>query len=422
MNISIQKQVRIALRYFLIAAGLGVLLRLLHVFDIEFTYKFIKHGHSHIALLGWIYVCLTTILYKLFVKQEKQIARRFNLGFVATQITLIGMLITFPIQGYALFSIVFSTLFLFVSYWFTWFFFKNIKDKIKTSASFPYIKASLYYLVLSSIGPWALGGIMATLGNTSVWYRLAIYFYLHFQYNGWMLLALLGIIIFLMERGGITLSRNRASEIYNQRESEAVKRNKNLFLLINASIVLTVLLSALWTAPENYVYGLSAFGAAMQVLCLGYALFWIWKNEKAVKRVFTALQYLLFKIVLIVLSIKLLLQFVGSFPYFANLSSNIIELTIAYLHWMFLGIISVSLFLILDMLKLITLRRKQVYYYLIGFILTEGLLIYKGIAIWSQSFTITDYFNEYLLVTSGLLFTAIAWLVFKPKINLTQNM
>lgn len=419
MNISIQKQVRIALLYFLIAAGLGVLLRLLHVFDIEFTYKFIKHGHSHIALLGWIYVCLTTILYKLFVKQEKQIARRFNLGFVATQITLIGMLITFPIQGYALFSIIFSTLFLFASYWFTWFFFKNIKDKIKTSASFPYIKASLYYLVLSSIGPWALGGIMATLGNTSVWYRLAIYFYLHFQYNGWMLLALLGIIIFLMERGGITLSRNRASEIYDQRESEAVKRNKNLFLLINASIVLTLLLSALWTAPENYVYGLSAFGAGIQVICLGYALFWMRKNEIAVKSLFTALQYLLFKIVLIVLSIKLLLQLIGSFPYFANLSSNIIELTIGYLHWVFLGVVSIALFLILDVLKLIRFNQRLIYFYLGGFVLTEGLLIYKGIAIWSQAFTVTDYFNEYLLAASVLLFMAIALILFIPKKNVT---
>ncbi|SHG54886.1 hypothetical protein [Winogradskyella jejuensis] len=404
MKISIRNQVRIALLYFLIAASLGLLLRFWHVFDIDVNYKFIKHGHSHIALLGWVYVCLTTILYVLFVKQEKRVASKYNWGFIATQVTLVGMLLTFPIQGYAFLSITFSTLFLFASYWFTWFFFKNVKDEIKTSASFPYIKASLYYLVLSSIGPWALGGIMATLGPTSVWYRLAIYFYLHFQYNGWMLLALLGILLFVMERGGITLSR---------------KRNKNLFLLINISVVLTALLSALWTAPENYVYSLSAFGAGIQVICLGYVLYWIRKNKKAVKRLFTALQYLLFIIVLIVLSIKLLLQLVGSFPYFANLSSNIIELTIAYLHWIFLGVVSIALFLILDVLKLIRFNQKMIYFYLAGFVLTEGLLIYKGIAIWSQAFTVTDFFNEYLLAASLLLFMAIALILFIPKKNAT---
>ncbi len=420
MKISIQNQVRIALLYFLIAASLGLLLRLWYVFDIDVNYKFIKHGHSHIALLGWVYLCLTTIFYTLFIKQNDAIQRKYSWGFIATQVTLVGMLLTFPIQGYAFLSITFSTLFLFASYWFTWFFFKNIKEEIKAQSCFPYIKASLYYLVISSIGPWALGGIMATLGPTSIWYRLAIYFYLHFQYNGWMILAVLGIVLFFMERSGITLSRNRTSEIHDRRESAAVKRNKNLFIIINTSVILTMFLSALWTEPIGLIYGLSAFGGLLQLGCLVYALLWLQKHNDVLKPLFTRLQWGFFKAIVAFLSVKLVLQLLGSFPYFANLSTNIIELTIAYLHWIFLGVISLSLLMILDVTKLLVLSRKHIIFYLIGFLLTEGLLVYKGIAIWSNAFTVSDHYNEYLLIASGLLFVSIGSFVLKRSNKLLK--
>jgi len=404
MKISIQYQVNSALLYLLIAAALGVFLRSLHVFDIDVNYNFIKHGHSHIALLGWVYIGLTTVLYALFLKQSETIARKYRWIFIGTQITLIGMLVTFPIQGYAFLSITFSTLFLIASYWFTWFFFKNVKEEIKTLACYPYLKASLYYLVLSSIGPWALGAIITTLGATSIWYRLAIYFYLHFQYNGWMLLAVLGILLFFMERSGITLSR---------------KRNKNIFIIVNISVVLTVLLSALWTEPQGFVYVLSALGGFLQLACLLYVLFWLKTNRNKVQALFTKMQWLLFKIVLIVLMLKLALQFFGSLPYFANLSSNIIELTIAYLHWIFLGVISLSLFLILNINGFLHMNLKYLYFYLAGFLFTECLLVYKGIAIWSKGFTIIEYYNEYLLVASVLLCLAITLIVSKRKTNTT---
>jgi len=400
VKISINNQVRIALCYFLIAASLGLVLRAWHVFDINFNYKFVKHGHSHIALLGWVYLCITTLFYKLFIKQDARVQRNYGWGFMATQVTLLGMLITFPLQGYALLSIVFSTLFLVASYWFTWFFFKNVKDKIKEMICYPYLKAALYYLVLSSMGPWALGAIMSTLGPTSVWYRLAIYFYLHFQYNGWMILAILGIVIFSMERSGIALSR---------------KRNKNLFILVNLSVVLTTLLSALWTEPIGLVYGLSFMGCLLQLGLFIFAFVWLRNNTAVLRSVFSEIQRSLFKLVFLLFGVKLVLQLLGSLPYFARLSTNIIELTIAYLHWIFLGVVSLSLFLALNISDLLNVQKRFVYFYVIGFLLTEGLLVYKGIAIWSKAYAVSDYYNEYLLAASGLLLVAIVLLSFGNK-------
>lgn len=59
----LKKQIIIGLGYFLLAATLGLLLRSFVVFDLPIDYKYIVHTHSHIALLGWVYVTLTTYLY-----------------------------------------------------------------------------------------------------------------------------------------------------------------------------------------------------------------------------------------------------------------------------------------------------------------------------------------------------------------------
>ncbi|WP_194768340.1 hypothetical protein [Tamlana sp. I1] len=399
--ISIKSQTTIAYIYFLIAAVFGVFLRALHVFDFDVNYRHIVHGHSHIALLGWVYLCLTTLLYHFFISKNEDLNQKHQRIFIFTQCTLVGMMLTFPFQGYALFSIIFSTLFLFASYWFTWFFVKNSSSTLKKSACYPYIKASLYYLVLSSIGPWALGGIMTILGPGSIWYRLAIYFYLHFQYNGWMLLALIGIFIYIFENKGATLPR---------------KQNKRFFIALNISVLLTLFLSALWTKPIGFVYVLSGAGGLLQLVCFMYALGYIkmkWANLQAA---FTSTEIFMFKTVMCVLGLKLIIQFLGAIPYFSNLSATIIELTIAYLHWIFLGLISMSLFLILSVSKLFNITSNAFKFYLLGFILTEGLIIYKGIDVWSGKFSIPDYYNEGLLIASIMLFLSIFY-VFQKNIS-----
>src|SRR5690606_20831695 len=106
----------------------------------------------------------------------------------------------------ALFSIIFSTLFLFASYFLAWFVFKNIPGKFKQTYSYKLIKSALWFMVISSIGPWAISIVMVTLGSTSIWYKLSIYFYLHFQYNGWFLLALTGILFYLLEHSNAVIT------------------------------------------------------------------------------------------------------------------------------------------------------------------------------------------------------------------------
>ena len=70
-TINLKTHTKLALGYFVLAALLGCVLRFFKVLEIPITYKFIVHTHSHIALLGWVYLALTTLLYKLYLSNAK---------------------------------------------------------------------------------------------------------------------------------------------------------------------------------------------------------------------------------------------------------------------------------------------------------------------------------------------------------------
>ncbi|MCK0162139.1 hypothetical protein [Allomuricauda sp. F6463D] len=382
------KHVRIAVIYFGIAALLGVLLRSYSIFSFEFNYKYIVHAHSHIALLGWVYVALTTLLHYCFIK--KPASKSYKKIFWATQITLIGMLLTFPFQGYALFSIIFSTLFLIVSYIYAHHFWKNIDPKYKHLKSVLCAKTALIYMVISSIGPWALGAIMSTLGAQSIWYRLSIYFYLHFQYNGWMILALVGLFIYGMEQRGWELSQRSFAPF---------------FWSLNTGIVLTFFLSTLWTEPTRWLYILGGFGAILQLYA--FILLWMMVKNKDTALFTTKIQQFVFRLVIILGAIKIMLQLLTALPYFARMATTYLDLTIGYLHLTFLGVISLGLFLLMDYSQLFRISKTTLAWYLFGFLFTEVLIFYKGLAAFLQ----WDIFNHYssilticsLLILFGLL-------------------
>lgn len=390
---------RIALSYFLTAAVLGLVLRSFLILKIPVTYKFIVHTHSHIALLGWVYIALTTLIYKLYLKKQ-EVHKKYRYIFWFTQFTLLGMLFSFPFQGYALFSIIFSTLFLIASYWFFWFFRKNVRAEDKKRNSYKCINMALWFMVLSSIGPWALGAIMNTLGATSIWYRLAIYFYLHFQYNGWMILSLTGILFYILEQQNIYFPK---------------KKFNTFFRLICIGIIASFSLSALFTKPHISINFIGGIGGTLQ-----FAAFWILfgfliKKKKELN-IFSKFQLSLLKTIGLLAFLKMGLQILTAIPYFANLAVTIMDFTIGYLHWTFLGVITISLLLFFDYFKLIKIPKKAYFLYLLGFIATEMLIFYKGFAIWQNKPFIENYYII-LALSSSLIILGLLIILLTSFIN-----
>ena len=393
LKMNLKLQIKIAFGYFFIVALLGVCMRMFHVADINFNYKNILHTHSHIALLGWAYTALTTLIYKLFFS-EKGKDKIFNKLFWSTQISIVGMMISFPFTGYAFFSIVFSTLFLLNSYVFVWLFLKHTSSEQKQTNSYKIIRTALWFLVFSSLGPWCLGVIMNTLGNTSTWYRNAIYFYLHFQYNGWFLVALIGILFAVFEKSGIVVSK---------------KKFRLFYRFFISGVFLTFFLSILWMEPNLILYIIAGLGGILQLLSFVFLGKIIINNQLQLKISFSKFEGNLFKTIAVLFLIKLGLQLFGAIPEIAKIITNNIDLLIAYLHWVFLGIVSVSLFVFLKHLKLIQLSKTGYRFFLLAFILTESLLFYKGLVVW-LGFSLAANYYLLLFLASSIFLIGIGWL------------
>ncbi|MEM0517143.1 hypothetical protein [Aequorivita flava] len=394
--INLKKHIGIALAYFFIVALMGILLRFYFVTSLPFNYKFLLHAHSHTALLGWIYLGLTTLIYRIFLTGVQK-PKRYKYIFLFTNICIVGMMVTFPFQGYALYSIIFSTLFLFASYWFSWFAIRQVPEHFKKRFSWKLIKTSLWYLVFSSIGPWTIGGVMATLGPESIWYKTSIYFYLHFQYNGWFILALLGVLFYIFEENGVQFKQEKLT---------------SFFMLINFGVLFTLFLSVLWFVPPTVFYILGLMGALAQLLAF-YELYLLLKgNFKILQLTFSSRAFFLLKLAATLFFVKLFMQIFSAFPYYATLVYQLKDFVIGYLHLVFLGIVIPTLLAFLQYFKLLNIPKSFLWLFIFGLATTEALIFYKALAVWLGLPFFRDFYI-YLAVLSCLFPVATGILFFK---------
>jgi len=171
-------------------AALGLVLRYAFAEAIPaFPLKNVLHSHSHIMLLGLLFNALVVLLWTNFSKGIDSLSFKF---YIALQVCVAAMLVTFIIQGYALFSILFSTLHLWISYILLIRLWRRLEGN---KHIITLIKIGIVFHFISSIGPYCLGPLMAMEMQESPWYQQAIFFYLHFQYFGslflWLLAGLL---------------------------------------------------------------------------------------------------------------------------------------------------------------------------------------------------------------------------------------
>jgi hypothetical protein len=311
---------RIAWGFFVISAALGLLLRLQVYWPGEgLVYAHWMHAHSHVAFLGWVFNGFFALAVKHFVPREA--VPGYVRLFWVTQVAVVGMLITFPLQGYARESILFSTLHLVCAGVFA---IKLLRRNRAARVARPYLHWSFVFLALSALGPLALGPLAAAGLRESPWYTFSIYGYLHFQYNGWFVFFLLAVgWQWLHEQGG---GLEQAGVLATCR-------------WLAAGALLTLALSALWMNPPGWVFGVGLVGAGLQVvgLCrVGAGL------RTLVRRLRDGKARLIMALALAALAGKIALQVLGGIPWVADLSSQR-PVVIAFLHLVFLGFVTPAL-------------------------------------------------------------------------------
>jgi hypothetical protein len=321
---------RVPLLFFCIGIAMGTFLRWQYIMPTAgVNFRNVVHGHSHLMFSGWV---LNVLLFAFIDAHVKQGRKKLNILLIALQVCTVGMLVSFPVQGYGLISIIFSTSHTFIALCVIILFFRQTKTR--RSISLWFARASLIFFALSTIGPFSLGYLSSQSLTQTHWYDYSIYFYLHFQYNGCFTFGILSLFYQLLENKNIAFDYPKA---------------KAVGLVLAWSCVPAFFLSILYNKPGIVFNVIGGLAAVTQIIA--FDLFQ--KQVGAVKKDFflkaTRVSKTVLYVVLFAWSLKLLLQFTSSLPAVTELLKQLRPVVIGYLHLMLIGV--VSLFLILFMIE-----------------------------------------------------------------------
>lgn len=393
MSFRLLHWLRIAFLNLLIVASIGLILRYKIAFSLPFIdQKHLLHAHSHFAFSGWISQALMAFMID-YASRNKGIDLfpKYQWLLWGNLISAYGMLFSFPFQGYGLFSISFSTISILNSWIFTLLFWKELNGITVKTIIGHWFKAALFFNAISALGAFSLATMMANKIVHQNWYLLAIYFFLHFQYNGWFFFSCMGLFL------------EKALKVIPY-----IKKQQQIFWLFAGSCLPAYFLSALWLPMPSWVYGIIVISAIIQLIAWAVLL-----KQLIPKLIELLSQYsspanwlLLFSG--IALTIKFVLQATSTIPSISTLAFGFRPIVIAYLHLILLGVI--TLFLIANFLSSNLIKQNKaalvgIFIFVFGIIFNECLLMSQGIAaILEQSLA---YINELLLLAAILLFSGI---------------
>lgn len=390
-----RKDIQWAFLYFIITILLGLSLRVSYIADVFFNIRHVTHSHSHIGLLGWIYTILSSLICQYFLRETDR--KPYFILFLCTQFCILGMLFSFPFGGYFLYSIIFSSFFIICTYWFSIFFLKRskkynfIRFSISKSVdvendkplSLKFVHWGIYFLILSSIGIWLLPVAIVKAGKGSDWYNSALYFFLHFQYNGWFLAVLFGLLVGEIEHKSLLNSKRLKGALYN--------------FVIGTIGSVTLSWVGFFNEPILYIIGnISGFLLLASIFELYRAYMQLEKPA------------FLMQMFLLLCMLKTIFMFLGSFPWIAEVVLPNREFVISYLHFTFLGVIGFGVLHFLEKNLHIHFPYWSLSLYTTAFVGSEILIAYKGIAILCELF-VPDNYYLLLIVFSSLFFIAVGY-------------
>lgn len=396
--------ISISLFNFMIAASFGLLLRSQFLFSVPFHYRFVTHAHSHVAMLGWVYLVLFACIVYVFIPED---LRKFKKLFWVTQFSVLGMMCSFPFQGYALFSIIFSTLHIFCSYAFVLKVWPKLRAKDQISNWF--LKTAFIWMLLSTAGVWSLGPIMISGGNGSAAYHIAIQTFLHLQFNGWFLFAVLAILIKIWEQKGLIFPK---------------KLTKNFIISLILATVFTMALPISWFWDNSSLGFLNIIGVLIQFTALFFAvkIFLTAKFSVAFQTAKIIRASLFLGISSLIL--KIVLQVFSMFQNWALLSFQIKNFVIGFIHLTMLGLISGFLFYFIFQLFSKFTENKVVslgfFSFLMGFVLSEIVLFVQGFLFY-LGFGLLPAYYEVLFATSVLLWLGIVLIFVRFSFNFKKD-
>lgn len=405
MKITVRRWLILGIFNLLLVAVLGLLMRLKFIIPLPaINQKYVLHAHSHFAFSGWVSHILMVLIAASIcnVSNNKVLPRRYQVLTVANLLAAYGMLVSFFLQGYGAYSICAATATVLISYLFTWACWRDIAHPAPgKSVASHWLRAALAFLVLSSIGTFYLAYLMAS-HNTDTRLQLAsIYFFLHFQYNGWFTFACLGLFHHWLRSRGISL-----------------KHASFVFWAFALSCIPAYFLSVLWWDMPGWLYLTVVVAVIFQT-----AAWFVWLHSAFAKRALykhhlSAISKWLLIGVALATSIKILLQGLSVIPSLSQLTYGFRPIVIGYLHLVLLVVITLFLVAYGYMQKMLSVNRTALVatgILVAGIILNEALLLLQGISGLINVYI--GYTPMALTVAAGVIVMGLVPLLWSQKAN-----
>lgn len=400
-NSSLKKWLQISLFNLILVAFVGVLMR----YKIAYAFplvdqKNLLQAHSHFAFAGWITQALMSLMVQyLGEKENKNAFVRYRSVLFANLFSAYGMLVTFPFMGYKFLPIAFSTLTIFVSYWFAIKFWRDLNRLTVKNSSNSSFKAALFFSVLSSAGAFSLAIMIATRNIQPDRYLATVYFFLHFQYSGWFYFSCLGLLIHQLIKYGVP-----------------DKKLKQAYLLFVVACPPAYFLTELWLPIAHWLYVLIVAAVIIQLIGWWLMIGILRKVAMQEQNNFSQLSKVLFVLCAIAVTIKFLLQAISVIPSLSYLAFGFRPIVIGYLHLVFLGVITLFILAYMTAYRLITinnLTQAGILIFTFGIIVNEVLLMIQGVA--DLSYHALPIINPLLFVAALILFSGMAITVYSQR-------
>ncbi len=379
--------IKLALLSLLIVALLGTLLR----YKIAFYFPLLeqKHllfAHYHFAFLGWLsHAFYTGFYYRMvpFLTLQKQ--KIYRLFITLNLFTAFGMMCAFIIQGYGVWAIVFILLSVGVAIGYTVCFFTDARRWPDIALPKWWAGTALLLNIISAAGPLVLSWCILKRDISQELYLGSVYYYLHFQYNGWFFFGAMALGLAALQK--------------------PVPHQKAIYRIMVITVVPAFLLSLLWAKLPDGLYALVVLAAVMQLAGWIWFLTSICKVAKPWKvGAGNTMGRIFFYVALLCLTIKFVLQAISAIPSLSHLVFGLRPVVIAYLHLIFLGVYTtffMGYYFITGLLKDVRLSVRAAWVFLAGVALNELLLAIQGFAALGNVFI--PFINEMLFGVACVL-------------------
>ena len=349
-------------------ALLGLLLRSKQLFEMPFIdYNHLVDAHGRFAFGGWVTLSLLSLLTYELLPLSSASKALYKWLLAGILFFSFAILISLTKQGNGPVTNIISSIFILISYVFSFQLGRDImKADLDKSVRILAI-SSLCCLVLSSVGSITLAVLFSVQSLNAIYYRDAMYTYLHLQYNGFFTLAVFALLFYKLIPKVTPSSR---------------KHIHRFSALLAMSILPSLFLSYLWHNPNMTFWIIASIGSILVFLSFTWFVI-LSLSISYIRNAFSPMVRYLGMLSMLAFTLKEFLQGFTLFPSINNAVFGSRPTIIGFLHLVFLGLVTQFILAwyvqygVFD--KRIKFTNLAIVYFSIGVILNEAVLMVQGL-------------------------------------------